>query len=1212
MVQSIVLRKSLWLLIAALFFAMQLTANAQTDTGRIAGVIKDPNGAVVPGASVIARNERTGEERTSSTTTEGQYVITSLRPSIYTVTVSAPNFSESRTSNVQVLVGQEMTLNVALTAAGVSAQVTVEGGNDAAINTESASMSANVNPREVAALPLNGRQLSQLYLQAPGSSNAGSGTYGDIRFNGRAVEQNVIRYDGIEGTAIIDASPGNLNGEVPSPFRLQSSLENVQEFRVESSNYPAEFGTGTGGQISVVTKSGGNKFHGSVFEYLRNDTLDAPNFFDNIVGKKSPLRLNQFGGSLGGPLVGKKTFFFFSYEGYRLRAGINSIEAVPGDQSRICAPAPNGVPCVEANGSASRTLLLLPAFRDPKATIISVGTGSNLFDVAQVQASAQVNETAYAFRVDHRFNSQHSMYFRYFRDQGTNNQPEGVSGRRVNFVDNPQNGVIALQSVLKPTLLNEFKFGYNSAFTRTNGIARSIPGVDLSKAAINISGNTANFAIAGQGTSAGTSNPGGLIRANSATNGRGQPYTVYSLSFIDNLSWSKGNHNYKFGVEVRPNRIYTDRLGGTTYVFNSLTDFLANRAASIQFLGDLSDPSPFNNGITGQRLAKSTYYIGYGQDEWKLRPNLTLNLGLRYEYFTPLEDARDAQVFFDTTNGVIKPSSPDNNPLKGNKNNFGPRIAMTWSPMPNRGGFFGGGRTVLRGGFGIFYGVGQVEDQIQPIESDRISSTVSNSAFDPNIDAFTQSVRANFIANPSNRVYQPRAYAPEYRIPEKIYTFTVSAQQELPYNVVGTIAYVGSRGRNLFLRGLSNTLRLGNATIVNGAALPTDAGVINRTDPISGRVIGVTSVRQFDILNQAALCGAATSNAICRPFAEIDTKTSGGTDTYNALQMTLTRRFNTGVTLNSQYTFSRSFGLTSGSNEARNAAQPAGGVPRPSGDANNYDADLGYNSFDVRHTFNFSAVYDLPIGKGKKYDFGGVGNSILGNWEIGTIINARSGLPIDVTITRPEVAVVCAAAAGCVINNTPTTTITVPQGFTAQLPTVSGAQPLPIGFTAVVNSPGGGASRQFRRPDLLAGVSPYLNNDRNFLNPAAFAIPAAGTFGNLARNALKGPTFQQLDLIFNKRFRFSESKNLEFRTEIFNILNHANFANPASTLSVSLPSLTFNTTANAFVLGSGLQPGQAFTQSAAGSTFGLLRQTVERTVGLGTNRQIQFALRFNF
>ena len=1193
----------LFLFIVSALISLQMSAAAQTDQGRIVGTVTDANGAVVPGASMVVKNERTGEERTAVTNESGYFIVSALRPSSYSVSADAKDLS-AKTTNIQLLVGQEFTLTLIVQPTGVAATVDVTAGGDSALETSSASMGANVNPREVESLPLNGRQLSQLYLQAPGSVNSGSGTYGDIRFNGRAVEQNIIRYDGIEGTAIIDASPGNLNGEVPSPFRLQSSLENVQEFRVESSNFPAEFGTGTGGQISVITKSGGNSFHGSVFEYLRNDAVDAPNFFDNVVGQKSPLRLNQFGGSFGGPIEKAKTFFFFSYEGYRLRAGINTIEAVPGEQSRICAPAPNGVPCVEASGAASRTLTLLPAFRDPSATIISRGTGSNLFDVAQVQASAAVNENAFAFRLDHKINSKHSMYLRFFRDQGTNNQPEGVSGRRVNFQDVPQNGVIALQSILKTTVLNEFKFGYNSVWTRTNGIARSVPGVDLSAAAINISGNTANFAIPGQGTAAGTSNPGGLIRANSATNGRGQPYTVYSLSFIDNLNWTKGNHNFKFGAEIRPNHIDTDRQGGTTYVFNSLADFLANRAASIQYLGDLSDPSPFNGGITGHRLAKSIYYIGYGQDEWKIRRNLTLNYGLRYEYYTPLYDARDGQVYFDITNGTLKPSTKDQNPLKGN-NGIGPRVALTWSPTAS-------GKTVLRGGFGVYFGVGQVEDQIQPIESDRISSTVSNSAFDPNIAGFVQSIRANFIANPSNRVYQPRAYASEYRIPEKVYTYTFSLQQELPYKVVGTVAYVGSQGRNLFLRGLSNTLRPGSATIVNGQPLPSNAGVVNRTDQATGRVIGVTSVRTFDIINQPALCGASASNAICKPFAEIDTKTSGGRDSYNALQMALTRRFNTGVTLNAQYTFSKSFGMTSGSNEARTAAQPFGGPTRASGDQNNYDADIGYNSFDVRHTMNFSAVYDLPIGKGRRFDWGSAANAILGGWEIGTIFNARSGLPIDITITRPEVAAVCVTAGGCAVNTSATATTVVPQGFTVQLPSISATQALPAGFTAVVNAPGGGASRQTRRPDLLSGVSPYLNDDRNFLNPAAFAVPLAGTFGNLSRNALKGPNFRQFDLIFNKRIKFSETKNLELRTEVFNILNHANFANPASTLNVALPTLTFNTTANAFVLGSGLQPGQAFTQSAAGSTFGLLRQTVERAVGLGTNRQIQFALRVNF
>src|SRR4030095_5886913 len=232
---------------------------------------------------------------------------------------------------------------------------------------------------------------------------------------------------------------------------------------------------------------------------------------------------------------------------------------------------------------------------------------------------------------------------------------------------------------------------------------------------------------------------------------------------------------------------------------------------------------------------------------------------------------------------------------------------------------------------------------------------------------------------------------------------------------------------------------------------------------------------------------------------------------------------------------------------------------------------------------------------------------------IGSIVNARSGIPIDVTVTRPDTVVQCVAAGGCVINDSASTTTLVAQGFTVAQPSgISGTQPLPVGFAAVANAPGGGSSLQTRRPDLIVGADPYLGNDRNFLNPAAFAIPAAGTYGNLARNALKGPTFGQFDLILNRHFPIGEGRNLEFRTEIFNILNHTNYAVPASTIASALPSLTFNTTASAWVVGSGTQPGQPLTQSAAGSTFGLLRQTVEKTVGLGTNRQIQFALRLNF
>jgi carboxypeptidase family protein len=1172
------------LLVLTAFAALsliQLSAQAQTDHGRITGIVTDANGAIIPGASIIAKNERTGEERTATSTDSGSYLLSGLRPSIYTVTASAQNLSV-RAANVQLLVGQELVLNLTLQATGVEAKVDIVAAADTGIDTGSAAMGVNVNPREVEALPLNGRQLSQLYLQAPGSVNSGSGTFGDIRFSGRAVQQNVIRYDGIEGSAIIDASPGNLNGEVPSPFRLQSSLENVQEFRVDSNNFPAEFGTGTGGQVSVVTKSGGNAFHGSLFEYIRNDTLDAANFFDNIIGQKAPLRLNQFGGSIGGPLVKDKAFFFFSYEGYRLRAGVNSIEAVPGSASRLCA-GPIGTGSINCN---TTSVALLPAFRSPDAAIIATGSGTNLFDVAQLQANSTVNENSTALRFDYKLNNKHSAYFRFFRDQGSNDQPEGVTGRRVAIKAVPQNGVLAVQSLLTPTLLNEFKFGYNSAYTRINGQAPTIAGFDLSSAVINISGNTANFALPGQGTSAGTAVPGGLVRANSATNGRGQPYTPYSLSFVDSVNWTKGNHNAKFGGEFRMIRLYTDRLGGTTYTYSNLNSFLTNTAQSIQFLGDVSAPSPFNGGATGQRFAKQEYYITYAEDEWKIRPNLTLNYGLRYEYYTPLREDRNLQVLFDIRNGTLRPPTED--AFQSSKTNFGPRISMTWSPKPNGGGFFGGGRTVLRGGFGIFYGPGQTEDQIQPIESDRISSTFTSNPLDSSLPLsfpLDSSIAVAFFTNPANvnrRSYQPRAYAPDYRIPEKVYQYTVSLQQELFSGTVLTAGYVGSQGRNLFLRSIANKILPGQTTVPNTVnVLPSGFGVVNLTNA-SGQVTSVQTVREFSVIS-----GRSALN----PFAEVDYKTSGGDDSYNALQMTLARRLTSGLTLNSQYTFSRSFGNTAGSNEARTAAIP-----------DNFEADRGYNNFDVRHTFNFSALYKLPFGKGTSHEFGSVGNALLGDWEIGGIINARSGLPIEVGITRPDVVMQCAAATCPVTINGVAST--VPNGFVAQL--TSGT--LPVGFVGVVNTPGGGASRNVRRPNIVPGVSPYLNNDRSLINPAAFSIPLPGTFGDLPRNALRGPNFRQFDLVLNKRFPITESTNVEFRTEIFNIFNFANFALPSTTLNNALPTIT-----SAGVMSTGsLQPGSGFTQAQAGGTFGLLRQTVERTVGLGTSRQIQFALRLNF
>jgi hypothetical protein len=1090
--------------IVILALALPAMARAQGDA-RFTGTVRDQSGAFVAGAHVVAKNEKTGDERTALSNAGGLYVITGLKPSVYTVRVSSPHFAPTEYTGLQLLPAQELTIDLELRPQGVSETVTVTGGAQI-VDLSSARIGTNVIEREVKDLPINGRQMSQLYLQAPGSVNSGTGTFGDIRFSGRAVEQNIIRYDGIEGTAIIDASPGNLNGEIPSPFRLQSSLENVQEFRVESSNYPAEYGTGTGGQISVVSKSGSNAVHGSAFAYHRSDRFDAPNYFDI---SKSPLKQNQFGGSIGAPIKRDRTFIFGSYEGYRLESGINIVEAIPS-----AAAWARAVPAMRP---------LRDAFKAPNAVILSGASTNPDFEIAQLQDNVDVKENAFSLRIDHKFSPSWTLYGRYYRDNGTNTQPEGVTGR-VSYVEaRPQNAVLSLQGILSPSMLNELKVGYNAAETAIEGRAPTVNGIDLSQITLNLSGSVANTGIAGQGSSSGIAIPGGLLRQNSAANGRGTPYNPYSLSLIDMLNWTRGNHNVKFGGELRMIRMKTDRLGGTTYTFSNLNDFLANRAQSIQYLGDVSEPSVFNGGATGRREAQQEYFIGYAQDEWKVGANLTLNYGLRYEYYTPLREARDLDVLFDIDRGVLKAS--DTPFYTSKKNNFQPRVAFTWSPGE-------AARTVVRGGFGLYVGPGQTEDQIQPIESDRISTTSSNGVFpiDPAL------LRANFVNNPNNRAYQPRAYAHEYAIPERVYQYSVSVQRELPWQMVATAAYVGSQGRNLFLRSFANKI----------------VDVRTNPNPASNAIV----IREFDIVD---------GNTILRPFAEVDYKTSGGQDSYNALQLSLGRRFNSGLTLNSQYTLGRSYGNTAGSNEAQTAGNPF-----------DFDYDNGWNAFDVRHTYNISALYSLPFGRGRTFmsNASGLVQGLLGGWDVGAIVNGRSGLPIDLRVVRPDVVYVDGAGA---VFSSPA-----------------------VGRTAIVNTVGGGASRNVRRPNLVPGVNPYLKDGLQWLNPAAFSIPGPGEFGDAKRGQLRGPSFNQVDVVFAKRFATGAGSNVEFRAEVFNLFNRDNFANPVATLPNALGTGTNQ-----------IQPEQPFTPAAA-ATFGRLTSTVGRTVGLGTNRQAQFAVRFNF
>jgi hypothetical protein len=1079
------------------------TVHAQTSTGSVTGLVKDPSGSVVQNAVVTITNEQTGAQRKVSTNSDGLYTVVSLQPSEYDLRVVASGFAPVEIKHLSLAVGQDVNHDFTVNPAGTETTVTVDAGSIVALDTSSAKIGANIARREIEDLPINGRQISQLYLLVPGATNAGSGTFDNIRFSGRAVEQNILRLDGIEATSIIDTSPGNLNGELTSLFRLQQSLEAVQEFRVDSSSYPAEEGTGTGGQISFITRSGSNHFHGSVFEYVRNDFFDARNTFNPRATATSTagnpkFRLNQFGGSIGGPILREKLFGFAVYEGLR------QIWAAPQRAATLSNYAKSQIP------TTSAVYPLLAAFpTDPFPAVAGV-----LQQTVTTVGTNRINEDFGAIRFDYHINDRFSAYARYNRDQGTSSQIQDASLSQFGQVEVPQNGVLAFNQIWSSRIFNETKFGYNGIKMRVLGLPGPSPTADLSRARIAVAGLT---------------NVGSLISLSSNFNGVGAPYTGQTYSYIDNFSLQSGNHSMKFGAEVRPLSLYNNQIGGTTYTYNSITDFTNNRPSQIAFYGDLSDPSPFT-GLSGNAQVKQAYYIGFAEDEWKVKPNLTLSYGLRYEYYSPLHEVRNKNVVFDMTTGNIYPKFAGDWYSSSNTN-FGPRLGLTWSPTATNG------QTVIRIGAGVFYGPGQTEDQIQPEANDRTQRTFTQTTstgyskvypINPQTDIY-----ANYNINDPNLGYQPRAYAPNYKIPERVTTYTASIQQQLPGDLQFMVGYVGSVGRNLFLRSITN--------LITGVTTNPTTGIGSATRQFGGR------------------------------FAEIDYKTSGGTDMYNALQTSLQRRFVRGLSLGAQYTWAKELGTSSGSNEATTAQNPY-----------DFRTEYGRGTFDIRNSLNATVLYDLPFGRGKTYSLSGPMDLIAGGWQLGGIVNFRSGVPIDVLITRADLAYV----------GKPGTSV-AGQVFSSPVVSSSGV----VQTTAVVNVPGGGNSRNIRRPNVVPGFNPYLKTGRQFLNPAAFSTPAPGTFGNSRRNDYSGPNLAQLDMTLSKSFRATERLSFEFRADTYNVLNHPNYANPG----------TVRVTAT----GTAPQPGVPFSLTNVGS-FGQLTSTVGNQVGIGANRQVQLALRASF
>ena len=983
-----------------LLLVMLLRCNAQVwaqlDRATLAGTVTDTSGAVVGGARVDLVSQETGLRREVQSGANGAYTFSLVPIGVYTVTATHAGFRTVATKDLRLGVGDNRTLNIEMEVSTIETKLTMESVL-APLESTSAVVGTVIGARQMREIPLNGRHWASLMALAPGAINTGEGNQQSIRFVGRARDDNNWTFDGLDATGVKDPRQ-------EAALRLVISTDTIAEFRVNSTLYSAESGSGAGGQVNIVSKSGSNQFHGSLFEFLRNDKMDARNPFDT---SKQPFRLNQFGGSIGGPIIRNRTFFFANYEGL---------------QQRVSQTLTNDVP-----SAAFRARATSPAVRQLVDNYPLGSERTSNADVDRVQAnrSQSWQENSGSFRIDHRFNDNNTFFARYNTDDGITLSPRSVIEiDRTNDNFRPSNFVMQFQRVFSPTVVNEWKAGVNRS-TLHRFTYGPLP---------------TSIAVAGFTT---LNQSNGLVE-----NG-----TSYSV--IDNLVINRGRHTLKLGGEVRRAHVNVadPTLDSVSVTFPSRQALLDNKVDSVAITG--------GNDVLGTR---KTYYYVYAQDDFKVRSNLTLNLGLRYEYYGVNKEVYDRYKVFDLNGcrGFCPQGTPWYFP---DRNNFDPRVGFAWSPKALNG------KTVIRSGVGIYHGPGQIDDVNTPLDNtaDRFSLTANEA---PGLSFPVEP----FLKLASEVGVTPRSLQRDRR---DLYSvqWGFSIQQELPAGFITQVGYVGSSGVKLFAR-----------------------QYINNLDP-------VTKVRPLPT------------------FGRMDEKRQDGKSNFHAFQVSLHRRVARGLNWGSEYMWSHS--INDGNLGGGEGSQPQIALCRA--------CDRGSSGQDIRHTLTSNWIYELPFGPGQRMLSSGPASKILGGWEISGIWTARTGRMLTVGIAR-----------------------------------------------ATADVPDGNTSGQ--RPNIVPGVSIYPAGGPTFgqwLNPAAFAIPARGTWGNAGRSIATGPGLAQVDFSLQKNTRIAEGKALVFRIESFNLVNRVQAGNPGTT----------------------------FTSPAS---FGLVTSGLNRTIGTGTSRQTQLALRLNF
>lgn len=1053
------LQAAAWPALFILYSAMPVLAQVNA-TGTFSGQVVDPSGAPVANAQVKVTQQETGVSISKQTASDGDYTVPLLKPGTYTIAVMAPGFKSEIRQDIILQVQQVAQQDFKLQIGDIQQQVTVEGAPPL-LNTESTEVGNVLSQQSTEQLPLNGRNFSQLGLLVPGTN---PGPVGGIRTQGNG---NETQRAGAE--IVADGSRGSFNSfmidglddedQSVGTLKVFPNLESIEEFKVQVGNYDAQFVSG-GAVVNVITRSGGNQIHGSAFDFLRNSDLDSRQFFD---AQKPPFQQNQFGFAIGGPIRKNKTFFFGDYQGLRVHESSTSIVTEPTAAMR--AGNFNGVATIynpatynsatntrtQFAGNVIPTTAMDPVALNLLAIIPLPNIAGNKNNVRLNDLAVQTQDQ-YDVRVDQVFSDTDSMFGRVTHGgaditypatpvyiNGVLNPLAFVQGAatagslRLNHAPSDQ---ATLQEVhqFSPSVTNQLALGYTrfslqvTPLDEPDDVAQKL-GLQGANTGAD-SGAMASLSVSGYaGYSA--SNLPEII-----------PQNTWQAN--DTVTYIRGPHSLRFGFDVIHNGFGFFQLGAPSgslsfsgvYTNNPATSSGGNGFAD--FLLGLPVSSSKSAAPYGVPYESYTEYGAFVQDQWRVNSRLTVNLGLRYDLFTPVAERHDRQSDFflgaGSTLAIAGQNGISSTILGIQNHNFSPRVGVAYRL---------GDKTVIRSAYGLFY-----FDEQGTGGSSRLfinnpfaaQYAVNCSSTTPCLHTDTGIPTTVSASNLPTVVYQP---TPNLTPNMQQWNFTL--ERQLTNSLVVRGAYVGSRGNHL------------NINLQEDVAYPGPGSVTAR-EPYPT----VSSISAWE---------------------------PRGPSSYNGLQLSAEKRFSAGLSFLAAYTYSKSLDNGAGGNSSTGESRINIQNPR------DVAADYGLSNFDYKQRFTLSTIYDVPVGRGRKFlgNANAIENAVAGGWQATSIVTLQSGAPFSVSLATPTA-------------NTGT----------------------------------------FTRPNRICdGNLPTSQQSINeWYNLSCFVAPPIYTFGNAGRNILIGPGLATWDLGGDKDFRLTERFGLQFRSEFFNVLNHANFGLP--------------------------------------------------------------------